>query len=307
MNTEDQLYSFTKDEVQSIVSGFGHSFYDKLLPYLTYYAEEWSLTSYKFIPSYSANIVFLCHSQQFGEAVLKIARASGIEYKTELEALRQFNHKAVCRLLAYDTDRAVMLLQQVQPGQSLREIASLEQRLAIFCSVYRNLHTSLEPEHKFSAYLDWVDRITKYMSRQEQAQELYAHMKGAQRLCAEVSAAYPRRMLLHGDLHHDNILLGSDGQYVVIDPKGVIGDAVFDIPRFILNEFDDNLNSALRDTIISIINYLERELNIPQSIIRKLLYIETTMGACWYVEDGADKVQYEQQLARVLFAYSLLN
>lgn len=307
MPLEDQHYSLTEYEVQGIVARFGQSFYDQLLPCIAHYAEAWSLTNFKFIPSYSANIVFQCHSQQFGAAVLKIARASGLEFRTELQALEEFNGKGVCRLFRYDVDHAVMLLQQVQPGQPLRQLASLEQRLDVFCSVYRSLHSASAVKHRYPTYMDWVDRITEFMSGQAQYQELYQHMKQAQDLCAQVTAIYPGTMLLHGDLHHDNILLGSDGQYVVIDPKGVIGDAVFDIPRFILNEFEDKVTPALQHKINSIIVYLAEALNVPQPIIRKLLYIETTMGACWYVEDGEINEHYEEQLARVLLTHSLLT
>lgn len=67
-------------------------------------------------------------------------------------------------------------------------------------------------------------------------------------------------MLLHGDFHHDNILLGNDGEYIIIDPKGVIGDPVFDIARFILNEFDDEITTELYKKINHIISILEKNL-----------------------------------------------
>lgn len=66
-------------------------------------------------------------------------------------------------------------------------------------------------------------------------------------------------MLLHGDFHHDNILLSNNGDYVIIDPKGVIGDPVFDIPRFILNEFGDEITTELYKKINGIIGFLEKK------------------------------------------------
>ena len=43
---------------------------------------------------------------------------------------------------------------------------------------------------------------------------------------------------MHGDLHHDNILLRKDGSYAMIDPKGVAGPEILDLPRYIMNEID---------------------------------------------------------------------
>jgi len=40
--------------------------------------------------------------------------------------------------------------------------------------------------------------------------------------------------VLHGDLHHDNILLGKRG-WLVIDPKGLLGDPGFDAANFFYN------------------------------------------------------------------------
>ncbi len=44
----------------------------------------------------------------------------------------------------------------------------------------------------------------------------------------------PEPVLLHGDLHHGNILLGPDG-WQVIDPKGMVGDPAFEPSAYMRN------------------------------------------------------------------------
>lgn len=44
----------------------------------------------------------------------------------------------------------------------------------------------------------------------------------------------PEPAFLHGDLHHENILLGPDG-WKVIDPKGLFGDPAFEPSAFVRN------------------------------------------------------------------------
>lgn len=104
-----------------------------------------------------------------------------------------------------------------------------------------------------------------------------------------------------------NILLGADGAYKIIDPKGVIGDYVFDVPRFILNEFGDEITAELYKKINHIICILEKELNIPSCILRQCLYVETAMGMCWCVEDGSTPEEYERLLKIAVFAEIILN
>ena len=45
-------------------------------------------------------------------------------------------------------------------------------------------------------------------------------------------------MLLHGDLHHENILLDASGNWKAIDPQGRIGEQCLECGRFLLNEWE---------------------------------------------------------------------
>lgn len=63
----------------------------------------------------------------------------------------------------------------------------------------------------------------------------------------------PAEVFLHGDLHHENILLHGD-RWVVIDPKGLIGDPHFEPTAFLRNPlgvvpFLPNLEEVLRRRI----------------------------------------------------------
>ena len=49
----------------------------------------------------------------------------------------------------------------------------------------------------------------------------------------ELLKTYDKNMLLHIDIYGANIVSGGNGGYKLIDPKGVIGDPVFETVRFI--------------------------------------------------------------------------
>lgn len=61
---------------------------------------------------------------------------------------------------------------------------------------------------------------------------------------------------------------------------------MFDISRFILNEFEDEYDEAFTEKFRFIIKTLSEELCVPKADLLKLVYIEMCMGNSWCVESG---------------------
>jgi len=300
-------YSFKPIEIEHISKRFGKHFYEKVLRDIEVYADKWSLTCFQFVPSYSANLVFICDSEHFGSVVLKIGHPSSGGIDSEFNTLCEYNGRRFCRVFDADMDNNVILEECVKPGNPLRDESSLDNRLSVFCSLYKGLHITPAKEDIYPTYTEWVGRITAYMSKRQDCIQLYAYMKKAKGICLSVSTLYSQKMLLHGDFHHDNILLSNDGGYIIIDPKGVVGDPVFDVPRFILNEFDDEITTELYKKINDIICTLEKNLHIPNDILRQCLYVETAMAVCWNIESGSTPEEYPSLIRKVAFAETILN
>ncbi|MCJ8008447.1 aminoglycoside phosphotransferase family protein [Lederbergia wuyishanensis] len=301
------IYSFKQNEIEKIIKHFGKDFYEKVLRDITVYPEQWSLTSLQFIPSYSANIVFTCISEKFGNAVLKIGKSNSREISTEFNTLNEYKGRRFCRVFNAEIENGVILEEWIKPGNPLRDEDSLDKRLSVFSSLFKDLHKTPGNTEIYPTYIEWVDKIAEYMSKRQDCKELYLYMKKAQDICHSLSSIHSQKMLLHGDFHHDNILLNTDGEYKIIDPKGVVGDPIFDVPRFILNEFGDEITPELYEKINYIINVLEKSLDIPNEVIKKCLFVETAMGICWCVEDGAVPEEYSELVKTVAFAEDILN
>ncbi|MEJ6952185.1 aminoglycoside phosphotransferase family protein [Natronospora cellulosivora (SeqCode)] len=248
-------------------------------------------------------MVFKCYSDIYGNVVLKLGNISSKEIITEYNTLFEYAGRKFCKVYAADIENRVILEEYIRPGNPLNEENSLEKRLSVFTSLYKDLHIKSAKEERYPTYLQWVKRITQYMSKREDYKDLYLYMKKAEEICLNLSSLYPRRMLLHGDFHHENILLANDGEYRIIDPKGVIGDPVFDIPRFILNEFDNVQSLQTYKKIQKVIRILGEILDIPEPILKQCFFVETAMGACWCVEDD----EYEDHLKDVIFAEEIMN
>lgn len=298
---------FKKDELQKVINYLGKETYEKVLRNIKVYSEKWSLSTVHFIPSYSVNLVFKCYSKKFGNVVLKLGNPSLGEIEAEYNTLSQYNGRRFCKVYGADIRNGVILEECIKPGNTLREQSSLKKRLTVFCSLYKNLHVIPDRIDNYPTYTEWVKKITEYMSNRLDCKELYLFMKKAYGIHLEVSALYTQEKLLHGDFHHDNILLGDNGKYKIIDPKGVIGDPVLDVPRFILNEFDEKITIKTYKKINKAIIIFEEQLNIPKQILKKCLFVETAMESCWCVQDANNLENYPDLIQDVKFAETILN
>lgn len=93
---------------------------------------------------------------------------------------------------------------------------------------------------------------------------------------------------LHADLHHDNIVLGSRG-WLVIDPKGVLGDPAFEAANVFYNPLDRDDLCLDPERIARLAEVLSRA--IGQSP-RRLLDFAVAYGclsAAWHAGDANDR------------------
>lgn len=294
------MYSFTTEEADQIRGRFGGGFWDGLGEKLSRCTERWGLSELELLPSFSANCVFTCESFSFGKAVLKLGPPER-ERATEAKALEAYNGRGFCRLLAADVEDGALLEERILPGTPLRREPSLDKRLSTFSGLVDGLHLTPADAGAYPTYLEWVTRISRFMRDREGNRRLCGHMQKAEELCRRLWEAYPRRVLLHGDLHHDNILLEQSGAYRIIDPKGVIGDPVFELPRFILNEVGDIIIPGTYGRMNAVIVNLAERLKMHEADLRQLFYIETAMAESWNVES-----RFPPSLEHVELAWSLL-
>jgi streptomycin 6-kinase len=96
------------------------------------------------------------------------------------------------------------------------------------------------------------------------------------------------QVLLHGDLHHMNILLGESG-WTAIDPKGVIGEPAFEVGALLLNPVPDLLNEpGLREVQARRLDILSGVLDAERQRLAAWGFVRAVLSAIWSVEDGED-------------------
>lgn len=131
------------------------------------------------------------------------------------------------------------------------------------------------------------------------ARDLYARASGiALRLFDRPTALVP----LHGDLHHDNIM-SSDRGWLVIDPKGVLGDPSYDLANVFINPLRADNMAADPHRIASRADILSQRLNYPRKRLLGWAAAHAALSACWDLADGQPITGILAVLPNLLSAY----
>jgi streptomycin 6-kinase len=156
-----------------------------------------------------------------GDAVLKLVPPEDDESDEEADALELWGGDGAVRLLRRDRGRRALLLERAVPGDDLASVPD-EEATAVAVDVALRLWRRAGSPFRWIG--DWVPLWLESAEGElgARARELYEAL--------EVG----REVLVHGDLHHHNILRSGRG-WLAIDPKPMLGEPEFDVPPFLWN------------------------------------------------------------------------
>ena len=216
----------------------GEAFLHDLPALLEKYAARWQLTLLPAFPNLSYNYVAPVLRRDGSEAVLKI----GVPHRescSEHAALAFYAGAGCVRLLEANPDRAALLLARLRPGALLRPLAFEDdaQATAIVAEVMAALWRPAPAVHTMLTIADWAAGLADLRPAYGGGVGPFPpHLVDiAERLFPELLASSAPPVVLHGDLHHENILSAQDGRWLAIDPKGVVGEREFEIYALLRN------------------------------------------------------------------------
>ncbi len=216
------------------------------------------------------------------------------QLKSEYEMLLSLNGEHCCKVFSFDEKEGQLIEERIIPGTTLRKEKSLEKRLDVFKEIFCAIH---KPKTEGKTYLDWLVSINNYCANNPVGEEWIKRAELAYSICSEMFEKYSERFLLHGDLHHDNILLKEDDTYVMIDPKGIIGPTILDLPRFILNEIDTDYDESPVEHISMVIERISDRFEYPLEEVQKCFIMEVILANIWCIEDGENVNMQQIEIA----------
>ncbi|MCF6767605.1 aminoglycoside phosphotransferase family protein [Thiotrichales bacterium 19S11-10] len=271
----------------------GQQWLDSLPEIVDFLSKKWNLTEIKPVDNLSYNYVALAMQHINLPVVLKVS----CDYKSilnEYRALKQFNGDGSVQVIDFDEQKYALLLEQCQPGSLLKDQLeiNIDQTINHYIDVIRKLAsktTNLESFPHVSQWCQAVDRIID-----PNIDKLLINK--AKNINNYLLATAKDERLCHGDLHLENIIQ-HQGDYLAIDPKGVIAEIAFEAAYFDFSSYNDV------NVILEIINKLSTALGLEKTRLLQWLYLKLIISIQWFIEDGGD---YSKDLSFIKLIYPLL-
>lgn len=227
------------------------------------------------------------------------------EFVTEAEALRLFDGRGAVRLLAVDVDLGALLLERLAPGTSLHAVVDDRQAIGIAVGVMRRLWRPAPTVHPFPPYADWLTRMAEKAPRLIGPSSPFpaAWIDRALALYSELAARSSEPVLLHGDLHHGNILAAEREPWLAIDPKGIVGEPECEVETLLLNALSPSLGAErIRQTFNRQVAQAAEELGFDRERLRARAIVRSVLSAFWTLEDHGHGWEPAINLAEALAA-----
>lgn len=268
------------------------------------YEHKWSikvLSPYTLTYNYVAPVT----GNNGSQAVIKIGLPQDKEFQSEIEALKIFNGDGITKLLKADKEKAVILIEQVVPGTPLSTIENDEKATKIIASVMKKLWKPLPVNHHFITISQWTRALYGYHLQYNHNLPIPLDLvEKAKRLFYELIKTSETPVLIHADLHHDNILSSSRNDWLVIDPKGIVAEPAYETSAMIRNPYKKiskmkNVEKLLKTRI----KILSEELNINPERIRKWCLAQTILSGVW-TSENQDDTKHALKVIRALEKFS---
>jgi streptomycin 6-kinase len=125
----------------------------------------------------------------------------------------------------------------------------------------------------------------------------------AETLFAELLDSQSAPVLLHGDLHHDNILSAERLPWLAIDPKGLVGEPAYEAGALLRNLWEDRHPRSDPGRMLERrVRQLAEELDIDAARIRGWGVAQAVLSAWWTIEDNGDDGSSAIAIAELLSA-----
>lgn len=95
----------------------------------------------------------------------------------------------------------------------------------------------------------------------------------------------PAPVALHGDLHHDNVLMGPEG-WCAIDAKGLVGDPAFEMANSFRNPWDRQDLARDPARALRLAQTCATRSGLDRARLLDWAFVQVAVSACWFVEGG---------------------
>ena len=220
--------------------GEGEEWLRRLPDIVSYLRERWEIEVGRPFEGIWYNWVAPARRADGTHAVIKLCVPGDEEFASGALALEAFDGRGAVRLLELDLGLGAMLMERVEPGGQLYDVRDDVAATSAAAGVIVKLRRPVPPDHPFPTVSRWARGFSLLRDRFGGGIGPMPPMlvERAELLFDDLLSSQEETVLLHGDLHQENILSVSDGErgsWLAIDPKGVAGDPAYEVAALLHN------------------------------------------------------------------------
>ena len=274
--------------IEGVFGDAGRQFLANIPTLIDRASQRWGLTDVQ--PSSNLSYNFVAFAKRGDEqVVLKMGVPNG-DMESEIAALRLFGGEGACNLIDYDEEKSWMLLERLKPGLMLSTLENDEEATNIAADVMQKIWRPAPEDDVFIRLSDWFDGLKELRlifngGTGPLNEKLVERVEG---LVKDFLVENHKPVLMHGDFHHFNILSSERG-WLVIDPKGVIGPACYEVGPLLINPWGDLVSEKdYRGITKRRIDILHERLGFERERIHEWGLAHAILSAWWSIEDHGD-------------------
>lgn len=273
-------------------------------------ARRWQLADIRPIADTPGSLVYRARRPDGRSIVAKLLKPRGMGEIAGMDYLGWRGGLGAVRLLARAENACLLEDAGMRTLEDLREADGETAATGTFAATLRLLHApspspvpdGLVPlERHFAALLQ--DSIPVPAAHAD-------NVAWAADIARALLAGQIDVMPLHGDLHHENILVDDTGQWRAIDPHGLIGDPVYDAANFFGNPLGRPDITCDEGRIRLLTSLLAPALACSEGKVLRYAAAHAALSACWSIGDPVsddDLADAEDRLTFLAAARVMLN
>ncbi len=222
-------------------------------------------------------------------AVLKVGFDGDDESAHEALALQHWAGRGAVRLLAAQPRRRALLLERL----TRRDLGSLDDEAAceVVAALWRELDRPAPPQlQPVTGFVDrWSAGLRALPRDAPVPRRLVEQWLATLRdLVAHEHAARGGARIVHGDLHHANVLAAAGGGWRAIDPKPMAGDAHYEPAPMLWNRWEELAAApgGVRRGVRRRFHGLVDAGGLDEARARAWVLVRLVLNAYWTIEDA---------------------
>lgn len=229
------------------------------------------------------SLVVPVRDRQDTRTVLKVAFDGDAEGAQEALGLQHWHGRGAVRMLRADPRRRAILLERL----TRRDLTTVDDDEAclVVAGLYGDLH--IEAPGRLTAltfHLErWLDDLADIPRDAPVPRRFVEQALSLGRDFLTDKAA--GGVIVHGDLHHENVLADADGRWVAIDPSPMSGDAHYELAPMLWNRLGQR-ESEVRYDIRRRFYTITDAAELDPDRARDWVIVRMILNAHWAIEDA---------------------